>query len=104
MQSQTELAILGGRPSFDEARHVGRPNLGDRARFMERVADVWDRRWLTNDGPLLAEFEERVRVLSGAEHCIVVANCTLTPRCNGTPDCAETATPRTAIAGNTKHA
>jgi dTDP-4-amino-4,6-dideoxygalactose transaminase len=72
-----ELAILGGTPSFAEPRHVGRPNLGDKARLLERVSGAWDRGWLTNDGPLLKAFEERVRELSGARHCVVVANATL---------------------------
>ncbi len=46
-----QLAIFGGRPRFAEPLHVGRPNIGDRARLSERIEDMLDRRWLTNDGP-----------------------------------------------------
>lgn len=72
-----ELAIFGGAPAFAEPRHVGRPNIGDRDRLRQRIDDVLDRRWLTNDGPLVREFEARVARLAGVEHCIAVANGTL---------------------------
>ena len=62
---------------FDEPRHVGRPNLGDRERLMDRFAGILDRGWLTNDGPLVDEFEARVAELSGVEHCIAVTNATV---------------------------
>ena len=71
------LAIFGGPPIFPEPRHVGRPNIGDRARLLERLAGVIDSGWLTNDGPLVDEFEARVAELSGADHCVAVANATL---------------------------
>ncbi len=47
------LAVLGGAPAFAEKLLVGRPNLGDRARFLARINDLLDRRWLTNDGPVV---------------------------------------------------
>ena len=72
-----DLAVLGGRPAFDSPRHVGRPNLGDRARLMERIEGVLDRLWLTNGGPLVAEFEETVAALVGVRHCIATVNGTL---------------------------
>ncbi len=72
-----DLAVLGGARAFAEPLHVGRPNLGDRAAFTRMVEDVLDRRWLTNDGPLVREFEEQVASISEARHCIAVANGTL---------------------------
>ena len=36
-----DLAVLGGRPAFAEPLHVGRPNLGDRATFLERVEGIF---------------------------------------------------------------
>lgn len=71
------LAILGGAPVFDEPLHVGRPNLGDRARFMARVEGMLDRFWLTNNGPLVAEFESVVASIAGVRHCIATCNGTL---------------------------
>lgn len=72
-----DLAIFGGTPAFAEPRHVGRPNIGDRDRLRQRIDDVLDRRWLTNDGPVVRELEARVARLAGVEHCIAVANGTL---------------------------
>ena len=72
-----DLAICGGQPAFAEPRHVGRPNVGDRARLFERLNDLLDRRWLTNDGPYVKEFEQRIGQLVGAEHCIAVSSGTM---------------------------
>lgn len=72
-----DLAIFGGTAAFAEPRHVGRPNIGNRERLHERIDDLLDRRWLTNDGPLVREFEGRVAKLAGVEHCVAVANGTV---------------------------
>ena len=72
-----ELAILGGEPAFHEKVHVGRPNLGDRARLMKRIEDILDRRWLTNDGPYVQAFERRVREMLGVRHCVAMCNGTV---------------------------
>jgi dTDP-4-amino-4,6-dideoxygalactose transaminase len=72
-----ELAIFGGVSAFREKLHVGRPNIGNRKRLFERINDVLDRRWLTNDGPLLQEFENRIAKMIGVRHCIAVCNGTL---------------------------
>lgn len=82
MNSQTQtleeqLAIMGGTPAFAEPLHVGRPNIGDRARLMERINDMLDRRWLTNDGPLVQEFEQRLADYLGVKHCIAMCNATV---------------------------
>ncbi|HET6880493.1 MAG TPA: aminotransferase class I/II-fold pyridoxal phosphate-dependent enzyme [Pirellulales bacterium] len=71
-----ELAIFGGRPEFAEPLHVGRPNIGDRRRLFERLSGALDRHWLSNDGPLVREFESRVASLLGVEHCVAVGNGT----------------------------
>jgi dTDP-4-amino-4,6-dideoxygalactose transaminase len=72
-----QLAILGGKPAFGQPLHVGRPNLGDRQRFLERVGDMLDRRWLTNDGPLVQEFERRICEVAGVRHCVLMCNATV---------------------------
>ncbi len=76
-KSLRRLAVFGGHPAFETALHVGRPNLGDLERFRQRVDQALERNWLTNDGPLLAEFEERVADLLGVEHCIATCNGTM---------------------------
>ncbi|HEV2764699.1 MAG TPA: aminotransferase class I/II-fold pyridoxal phosphate-dependent enzyme, partial [Pyrinomonadaceae bacterium] len=72
-----ELAILGGEPAFAEALHVGRPNIGDRAAFERRVGDILDRRWLTNAGRYVQEFEARIAELAGVRHCVAMCNATV---------------------------
>ncbi len=72
-----ELAILGGTPAFATPLHVGTPNVGDRARLMARIEDALDRRWLTNDGPYVKEFEARVASKLQVKNCVAVANATV---------------------------
>src|SRR5436190_3245895 len=71
------LAILGGRPSFAEALHVGRPNIGNRTRLLERINDMLDRRWLTNNGPFVQELESRIAEFLGVRNCIAICNGTV---------------------------
>lgn len=71
-----ELAIFGGKPSFESPVHVGLPNIGRRDRLMERMEDLLDRRWLSNDGPYLIELERRVADYLGVRHCVCVSSGT----------------------------
>lgn len=72
-----DLAAFGGQPAFSEPLHVGRPNVGDRQRFLARVADVLDRRWFTNHGPLVADLETKLATLLGVRHCLLACNATI---------------------------
>lgn len=74
--SATELAILGGEPEFAEPLHVGRPNVGDIDRFFARVRRILDAGWLTNDGPCVREFEQRIADLAGVRHCVAMSSGT----------------------------
>jgi dTDP-4-amino-4,6-dideoxygalactose transaminase len=73
----TPLAILGGTPAFKEKLHVGRPNIGDRARLSQRIDEILDCRWLTNNGPYVQEFEKRIAEMIGVKHCIAMCNATV---------------------------
>lgn len=64
-------------PAFREPLHVGRPNIGDRQAFLRLVEDVLDRRWLTNNGPLVREFESRIADYLGVAHCVAITNGTI---------------------------
>jgi dTDP-4-amino-4,6-dideoxyglucose len=72
-----DLALFGGRPAFRDDRRVGRPNQGDRGRFLDRINRVLDNEWLSNMGPLMYEFEARVAELAGVRHCVSLCNATV---------------------------
>ena len=76
-KSLEDLAIFGGKATFKETLHVGRPNIGDRKKLFERVNDILDRRWLTNRGAYVQEFEQRVADLLSVKHCIAMCNGTV---------------------------
>lgn len=61
----------------NEPLYVGRPNIGDRQRFMKRVEEMFDRRWLSNDGPFLKEFESRICDLLHVNHAVAMCNATV---------------------------
>jgi len=73
----SDLAIFGGAPAFENALHVGRPNIGNRQRFLERVDDILERRWLTNGGQYVSEFEKRIAEMVHVEHCVAICNATV---------------------------
>lgn len=78
MKSDREqLAIFGGPPAFERTMHVGRPNIGDRDRLLERLNDLLDRRWLSNNGPYVQEFERRLAEATCVKHCIAMCNGTI---------------------------
>jgi dTDP-4-amino-4,6-dideoxygalactose transaminase len=72
-----DLAVFGGLPAFDRKLHVGQPNLGDRAYFMQRVAQVLDSKWYTNHGECVQELEAKLCDYLGVKHCVAVCNATV---------------------------
>lgn len=60
-----------------ETLHVGRPNIGNRTRFQGRLDDIFERRWLSNNGRYVQELEERIAEIVGVRHCIAVCNATV---------------------------
>jgi dTDP-4-amino-4,6-dideoxygalactose transaminase len=71
-----DLALFGGAPAFGRTLHVGQPNLGRRDRLIARIDDILERRWLTNNGPYVQEFERVVAGRVGARHCVATTNGT----------------------------
>jgi dTDP-4-amino-4,6-dideoxygalactose transaminase len=71
------FAILGGPKAFEHPLHVGRPNLGDRNRLMSRLNDILDRRWLSNFGQYVQEFEKKVAESAGTKHAVACCNATI---------------------------
>jgi dTDP-4-amino-4,6-dideoxygalactose transaminase len=74
--STSELAVLGGAPAFVSPRHVGAPNIPDRTALLRRIDAMLEGRRLTNGGPYVRLFEERIAKLVGVRHCIAMSNGT----------------------------
>jgi dTDP-4-amino-4,6-dideoxygalactose transaminase len=72
-----DLALFGGEPAFSNPIHVGRPNIGNRDRLLEKIDEILDRGWLTNKGPNVIELENRIADLAGVKHCIAICNGTV---------------------------
>lgn len=76
-RSLDDLAIFGAPPAFIEPLHVGRPNMGSREAFLAYANEIFDRRWLSNNGPLVQEFERRAADFLGVKHCVAMCNGTV---------------------------
>ncbi|MCX5829842.1 MAG: aminotransferase class I/II-fold pyridoxal phosphate-dependent enzyme [Deltaproteobacteria bacterium] len=72
-----DLSIFSGNPAFSSMLHVGHPNIGNRQRFLELMNDMLDRRWFSNDGPYVKEFEKKIAEYLGVKHCIAMCNGTI---------------------------
>lgn len=77
IRDKTDLAINGAPPAFEQPLHVGRPNIGDREAFLQRVNQILDNQWLTNNGPMVQEFERRIAEYLGVKHCVAMCNGTI---------------------------
>jgi dTDP-4-amino-4,6-dideoxygalactose transaminase len=77
ISTAADLAINGATPAFEQPLHVGRPNIGDREAFLRYAGEMFDRRWLSNNGPLVQEFERKVADYHGVRHCIAMCNGTV---------------------------
>ena len=61
-----QLAILGGQPLFPYVLNIVRPQFPRVESFLSRFAQGLDRGQVTNHGPAVAEFEEKVSDYCGA--------------------------------------
>jgi dTDP-4-amino-4,6-dideoxygalactose transaminase len=72
-----DLAIHGAPPAFEVPLHVGRPNIGSRETFLRMAGEMFDRGWLSNNGPLVQEFERQVSAYHHVKHCVAICNGTI---------------------------
>lgn len=76
-ESIADLAIFEGPAEFSEPIHVGRPNIGNRDGLFRRINEILDRNWLTNNGPMVCEFEQRLCELTGSKNSVAICNATV---------------------------
>lgn len=77
IQSLQDLSVNGAPPAFDQPLHVGRPNVGSREAFLKYTEEMFERRWLSNNGPLVQEFEKRVADYHKVKYCVSICNGTV---------------------------
>jgi dTDP-4-amino-4,6-dideoxygalactose transaminase len=77
IRSKADLAIHGSPPAFEQPVHVGQPNICNREDFLKRVGQILDNRWLTNNGPMVQEFERRITDYLDVKHCVAMCNGTI---------------------------
>ncbi|MCB1687076.1 MAG: aminotransferase class I/II-fold pyridoxal phosphate-dependent enzyme [Halioglobus sp.] len=56
---------------------IGRPNVGDRERMKLRLDEILANNYLTNNGPLVQELEDKLARYCGVKHCIAMSNGTV---------------------------
>ncbi|WP_207533045.1 DegT/DnrJ/EryC1/StrS family aminotransferase [Desertivirga arenae] len=56
---------------------VTKPYLPDLKEFDEYIASIWERQWLTNNGPLVNELEIRLKEYLNVNHMLYVSNGTI---------------------------
>lgn len=74
--SVSDLAVLGGSPSFTDPLVVGRPSRVDRRSFLRRVERILDSGRHSNGGPFVEELETRLAEIAGVRHCVAMCNAT----------------------------
>lgn len=77
INTRQDLAINGAPPAFDHQLHVGRPNIGNREDFQKFVDKIFEQRWLSNNGPMVHELEQRIANFHGVKHCVAMCNGTV---------------------------
>lgn len=77
ISSKNDLAINGGTPAYIQPVHVGRPNVGGVQAFKEKLDQILQARWFTNNGPMVQELESSIARRLGVKHCVAMTNGTI---------------------------
>ena len=76
-RSINDLAVFGGAPLFATPRPIGQLYAPPFEKFRAALREIYDQRWLSNDGPMVRRLEETMAREHGVKHCIAVANAGL---------------------------
>ena len=72
-----DLAVCGGSQAFSRKLHVNQPVSGRKDVFLALIEGIFERRWYSNDGPLVRELEDRICQFLHVDHCVLTCNGTL---------------------------
>ncbi|WHY91239.1 DegT/DnrJ/EryC1/StrS family aminotransferase [Neobacillus cucumis] len=59
---------------FDQRINVTQPKLPDFSMYTELLKEIWEKKWLTNDGPLHERFREQVKDMLKVQHVELFTN------------------------------
>jgi dTDP-4-amino-4,6-dideoxygalactose transaminase len=62
---------------FDKPIYVTRPFLPSREKFADGLIEIWENKWLTNNGPVLKRFTEKLKQYCATENLSLFNNGTL---------------------------
>ncbi|HXR82559.1 MAG TPA: DegT/DnrJ/EryC1/StrS family aminotransferase, partial [Saprospiraceae bacterium] len=57
---------------------VTKPFLPPQEEYEAYLRQIWDKNWLTNNGPLLIELEQQLKAYLGVDHLMMMTNGTVT--------------------------
>ena len=72
-----DFALLGREPAFSKSLPVGQLYFPSWDRYEAAMRGIFERRWYTNQGPLVQQLEERLQEFLGVKHAICVTNATI---------------------------
>ena len=72
-----DFADLIRRRKLPEVVYVTRPTMPNLEGYVQMLAGIWERKLLTNQGPLHNELEEKLRSFLGVEHLSLFCNGTI---------------------------
>lgn len=74
-----EASLTGGEQFYERYNmiNVTKPNLPPFEEFSEILKDIWDSKWLTNNGPYHKRFEQALAEYLGVKYVCLFANGTL---------------------------
>jgi len=73
----SHYALLGGAPAFNEMVPVGQLYFPSWERYETAMRDIFNRRYYTNQGPLVRQFEAELQQYLNVKHVICVVNATI---------------------------
>jgi dTDP-4-amino-4,6-dideoxygalactose transaminase len=73
----SSFAQFGAQPLFDKPLPIGQLYFPSWQRYEAACRGIFERQYYNNNGPLLGEFEDKLRLFLKVKHAICVANATL---------------------------
>src|SRR5215469_7005397 len=73
----SSFAQFGARPLFDKPLPIGQLYFPSWQRYEAACRGIFERQYYNNNGPLLGEFEDKLRRFLKVKHALCVANATL---------------------------